>query len=326
MKTIVKKYLEGRATEAEQVKLLKWLRNKENRIVFNSFRLDWKNGLDKATIPESSRETWGKIQSQMLQESFKGWQNSLKMYQLFRYAAIFFFVIGVGSLVYIFNNLSKQFPEYYTSVIAEKGHISKVELPDGSLVWLNSGSEISYNNYFFSKNRDIKLTGEAYFHVSRNEELPLIVNCEDIQVKVLGTQFNVAAYPGSGFVEVVLEKGTVKLLNRKVESFSYKLKPGELAKFDRTKQKLTVSNVNTAKFTSWKEGILNIYDQPLEDVVKRLETRYNQKFIFDEEVKDFRYTFTIKNESLGEIIQLMERITPVKAIQKGDVIVFKSVD
>ncbi|VAW29213.1 Putative anti-sigma factor, partial [hydrothermal vent metagenome] len=164
MKTIVNKYLEGRATEAEQVKLLKWLRNKENRIVFNSFRLDWKNGLDKATIPEGSRETWSNIQSQMLQESFKGWQNSLRMYQLLRYAAIFFFVIGVGSLVYIFNNLSKQPPEYYTSVIAEKGHISKVELPDGSLVWLNSGSEISYNNYFFSKNRDIKLTGEAYFH------------------------------------------------------------------------------------------------------------------------------------------------------------------
>jgi ferric-dicitrate binding protein FerR (iron transport regulator) len=86
---------------------------------------------------------------------------------------------------------------------------------------------------------------------------------------------------------------------------------------------MTVSNVNTIKFTSWKEGIINIYDQSLEQVVKRLESRYNQKFRFGDDIKDYRYTFTIKNEPLDEIINLMEKITPVKTIQKDEVIVFQ---
>ncbi|MCD6366768.1 MAG: FecR domain-containing protein [Bacteroidales bacterium] len=323
MKSIVTKYLEGRATKAEQKELLEWLRNKENRIVFHRFSLVWENSLDASRFPGGSKESWNQIQAQLLQKSFKGWQKSRKMNQFFKIAAIFFFVISIGSLAYFFSNAEKSVPKNYTSVMAENGQISKVELPDGSTVWLNSGSEITYSNFFASDNRNIKLSGEAYFKVTRNEDLPFVVNCEELQVKVLGTQFNVAAYPKNEFVDVVLEKGSVELLNKRVESFSCKLKPGERALFDKNDRNLTVSNVNTSKFTSWKEGIMNIYDQTLDELVKRLKTRYNQNFILDDEVKDFRYTFTIENESLNEIIKLMEKITPLKAIQKQDTILFK---
>src|SRR5690606_38486174 len=90
-----------------------------------------------------------------------------------------------------------------------------------------------------------------------------------------------------------------------------------------TNQDIVICDVNTSKFTSWKEGIINIYDQSLEELAERLETRYNQKFILDDDVKMLKYTFTIKNESLEEIIQLMEKITTVKAEQKNDTILFK---
>lgn len=323
MQAIVTKYLEGTATKAEQEKLLMWLRKKENRLVFNSFKLEWKNRLDINQFPRESEESWNNIQTTLLQKSYTGWQNSRKMNQFFRIAAILFFVVGIGSLAYFFTTQSKQIPVFYTSVMAENGHISKVELPDGSIVWLNSGSEITYSNYFASNNRDINLSGEAYFQVTKNEEIPLIVNSGDLQVKVLGTKFNVDAYPKSHQINVVLESGKVELLNSKVESFSYKLKPGERATFDKKDMDLKISNVNTSKFTSWKEGIINIYDQSLEELIERLETRYNQKFEIAADVKDFHYTFTIKNESLDEIIKLMERITPVKAVQKQDTISFK---
>lgn len=323
MKKIITKYLEGRATELEQAKLLQWLRIKKNKFDFHRFRLVWKNSLDENQFPGDSEESWNKIQTQLLQKSLKGWQKCRKTYQFLKYAAILFFIISIGGLAYFFVNQKELLPEYYTSVIAENGQISKVELPDGSLVWLNSGSEIIYSNFFASNNRNIKLIGEAYFHVTKNRELPLVVNCDDLQVKVLGTQFNVAAYPNNNFVDVVLEKGSVELWNKKVESFHFKLKPGERAIFDKSEQELAISCVNTSKFTSWKEGIMNIYDQPLVNLVERLETRYNQEFVLDDEVKDFRYTFTIENESLDEIIKLMEKITPLKAIQKQDTILLK---
>ena len=323
MQKIVTKYLEDRATEEEQKVLLEWMRNKNNRIVFNSYSLEWKNSLNEKQFSENSEESWNKIQAQLLQKSFKGWQSSRKIYQFFKYAAILFFVISIGSLAYFFVNQENPLPEYYTSVVAENGQISKVKLPDGSLVWLNSGSEITYSNYFALNNRDIILSGEAYFQVTKNEDIPLIVSSGELQVKVLGTKFNVSAYPESKHIDVVLEEGIVELLNRNVESFSCKLKPGELANFDKQNRKLAINCVNTTKFTSWKEGLLNIYDQPLEELVKRLETRYNQKFEFGDDVKDFHYTFTIKNESLDEIIKLMEKITPIKAVQKKDIISFK---
>jgi ferric-dicitrate binding protein FerR (iron transport regulator) len=323
MKEIVKKYFEGRASEAEQAELLAWLRIKKNRIDFHSYSLVWKRGLDEHQFPANGEDSWNNLQARLLQKSYNGWQETRKANLFFRIAAIFFFLLSLGSLAYFSTNNGTKTPEFYTNVVAENGQISKVELPDGSQVWLNSGSKITYSNSFAATNRNISLTGEAYFHIAKNEALPLIVNSGELQVKVLGTKFNVSAYPGIAEISVVLESGSVELLNSKVQSFHYNLAPGERAVFNTADRAMQVSSVNTSKFTSWKEGILNIYNQSLEEVVERLETRYNQKFILDDEVKKYRYTFTIKNESLDEIIQLMEKITPVKAEQKNDTISIK---
>jgi ferric-dicitrate binding protein FerR (iron transport regulator) len=81
-----------------------------------------------------------------------------------------------------------------------------------------------------------------------------------------------------------------------------------------------VKKVNTARYTSWKEGIINIYDLSMEDLVKRLEKRYNQPFELTPEVKELRYTFTIENEPLEDVLKLMERITPVKVKQTDETI------
>ncbi len=323
MKLIIEKYLEGRATESEMKELLDWLRKKENRFTFHSFSLDWKHSLGNDSIPAESRDGWTRLQEQLSQKSFTRYSELNRLKFIFRVAAVFFFVVSLSLSAYLYVNHSVKTPEIYTSVFAEKGQISKVELPDGSIVWLNSGSEIKYSNRFATENRNIQLTGEAWFHAAKNTELPMFVNCGEISVKVLGTQFNVTAYPETGFIDVVLEEGAVQLLNPDVESFSYNLKPGERANFNTANRKVTVSNVNTSKFTSWKDGVINIYNQTLEELLARLELRYKQKFQFDPQLKDIRYTFTIKNETLGEIILLMEKITPVKAVQENDIITFK---
>lgn len=320
MKDTAFKYFEGRATDAELEKLLDWLRKKENRIVFNSYRLDWKKRLEPSQFPGGGEESWNRLQASLGQKSYSRWQKSRKMEQFFRVAAIFFFVISLGILGWYFTQKPQNIPETFTRVMAENGQISKVQLPDGSQVWLNSGSQITYNNFFSAENREVSLSGEAYFDVTKNENLPLVVDCNGLKVKVLGTRFNVNAYETGKKAEVVLEEGTVELLNAKSNTGFYRMKPGERVNINLETNHYAAGMVNTARYTSWREGIVNIYDLSIEDLVKRLEKRYNQQFELAPEVKNFRYTFTIENEPLEDVLKLMERITPVKVEQTDETI------
>ena len=121
---------------------------------------------------------------------------------------------------------------------ADYGQISKVVLPDSSVIWINSGSTIKYNNQFSSSNRDIELVGEAYFKVSKNKKLPLIVRSSELQVEVLGTEFCVTAYPEESSVQVVLEKGKIVLTSSKHSYFNQDMNPGEMALFNKEKKKI----------------------------------------------------------------------------------------
>lgn len=320
MKEIAFKYFEGCATDAELEQLLHLLRKKENRIVFNSFRLDWKKGLEPGRFPGGGEESWQRLQAELGQKSYTRWQKSRKIQQFYRVAAIFFFVVGLGSMAWFFTHQPQTIPETFTSVIAENGQISKVQLPDGSLVWLNAGSKMTYNNFFSAENRKVNLTGEAYFDVTKNEKLPLVVDCNGLQVKVLGTRFNVNAYDAGTTAEVVLEEGAVELINSATNANFYRLKPGERIKVNLQNGEYSAGMVNTIRYTSWREGIVNIYDLSIEDLVKKLEKRYNQQFELTPDVKELRYTFTIENEPLEDVLKLMERITPVRVKQTDDTI------
>ena len=324
MKEIIFKYLEGRASETEQSQLLEWLRKKQNRSQFRAHISDWINHQDRDAFPGGGEQTWNGIQEELLKRNYWRWQRSRKIQYAFRYAAVFFFLISVsGAIWYFTGQQPDRVGKPHTNIIAQGGQVSRIELPDGSMVWLNAGSTISYNNEFSYQNRDMTLIGEAYFDVARDETLPLMVNCNGLQVKVLGTKFSASAYVEESTVDVVLEEGSVVLSPPGDESFQYQLQPGELGRFSKQDQELTVTRVNTRMYTAWREGMISIFDQPLKKVAERLEKRYDQKFEVDEEVEEIRYTFTIKNESLDKIIRLMERITPVKAIQSEEVIRFE---
>jgi transmembrane sensor len=323
MKEIIVKYLEGTASDAEKRELLEWLRKKGNRKDFDFHSFAWKNGLNKDSFPSGGEETWQKIQSGLFKKNYSGWQKSRKVEQFLRYAAVFFFITTVGSLLWVFVNRPNASVERVTRIIADNGQISKVLLPDSSVVWLNSGSSLTYSNSFAENNRDLRLIGEAYFEVAKNKKLPLVVNCNSLLIKVTGTKFDVNSYPSKDKISIILEEGSVQLLSKNNASFQSTLQPGELAVFDLSNKKLAISKINTYKYTAWKEGIIHVYNQTLAEVTERLKTRYNQEFKISADVKPYHYTFTIKNEPLQEIISLIEKITPVKAEQNGTVITFK---
>ena len=315
--------MNGEATETEMKDLLVWLRNKENRVFFHKITLDKKNSLNSDSFTAESRESWMLIQERIAQKSYGNYRQILRINQILKYAAIFLLLITISGIFLFLKNRDKTVNETFSTIYAENGQISKVELPDGSMVWLNSGSKIIYNNHFATKNRKVILKGEAFFDVKKGMEIPFLVSSNEITVKVHGTRFNILENQSSSKIEVVLEEGKIELFNGNNESSLCILNPGELATINRQNRKLIISKVNTERHTSWKEGILNIYNQPLKEVVKLLENRYNQPFEYENEAAELLYTFTIKNESLEDILQLMESITPVSAHQKGNIIHIK---
>jgi transmembrane sensor len=323
MKSIITKYLRGKSSADEQNELLHWIRKEEHFNEFQQVKETWKAEVSKEDVPSEFVNDWASIQNQMMVQLQQDVQRKQRTLNFFRYAAIFLVLIAVPALVYILSSDRPTNPLVYTTVAADYGQISKVVLPDSTVIWVNSGSTIKYNNRFSATNRDIELIGEAFFKVHKNKDLPLVVASEDLRVKVLGTEFSVSAYPEEKNIQVVLEKGKVELSTASKTELKQEMKPGELVSYTKVNKEMNLSTVNTGLFTSWKDGIINIYNLPLSELVIKLEKRYNQKFVVDNEIKNLPYTFTIKNEELSSILSLMEKITPVDVVQNKNVIELK---
>ncbi len=187
-------------------------------------------------------------------------------------------------------------------------------LPDGSHVWLNSSSELEYPVSFAHDIRQVKLTGEAFFDVKKDPSHPFIVNAGKLNVEVKGTRFDVCNYPNESNSELILESGSVRLFegDLKDNKTVALLKPGERALLDKNLEKLTVSEVDVDKHTSWKDGLLIFRDDKMDDVVIKLNRKFNVDIILkDPEIKEYIYTATFEGESLTQILGLLKISAPV---------------
>lgn len=157
------------------------------------------------------------------------------------------------------------------------GKNSSLTLADGTVVHLNSGSRLTYPDFFSGKTREVVLFGEAFFDVAPDADMPFIVRTNEINVEALGTRFNVSAYPSDNMIETVLVEGMVKVIvnNNKVINKEYVLHPNELASFNRETLATEVKPVDIANFVSWHEGFLNFESIDLSRIVKRIERYYD---------------------------------------------------
>jgi ferric-dicitrate binding protein FerR (iron transport regulator) len=184
-------------------------------------------------------------------------------------------------------------------------------LPDGTSGWLNSGSDLSYC-VDFSKNREVKLNGEAYFDVVHQQGARFRVKTAEITVQVWGTSFDVSAYEDDPQVNVILERGVVKVLNANEKNL-YTMKPDEMFSYDIQKKKAAIRSVDAADQTSWTKGLLKFRGEPLSDVVKELARWYNVDFeIRDKQLREYNFKATFKDEELDEILRMISLTTPMK--------------
>lgn len=191
-------------------------------------------------------------------------------------------------------------------------------LQDGTEVWLNAESKLVYPAQFTGKERRVKVEGEAFFNVAKDSVKPFIVSAMDVNMKVLGTQFNVYCYPDAGYVETSLLEGSVRVF------FSGKEKEGVLLKPDQqvtaAHGKMIVKPIRLNDHFLWRDGVYAFENEPLIDILKKLELYYDVKIIV-EDTSMFKDTYTGKfrqRDSLDDIFKILQQIRSFKIRKNVD--------
>lgn len=227
---------------------------------------------------------------------------------LWRYAAVVAIIIAVGCISYWQGEVNVKDTFADISVEAPLGSKTKLYLPDGTLVWLNAGSRMTYSQGFGVDNRKVELEGEGYFEVKRNEKIPFFVKTKDLQLQVLGTKFNFRDYPEDHEVVVSLLEGKVGLNNLLREEKEAVLSPDERAVLNKANGLLTVESVTASNASQWTDGYLFFDEELLPDIAKELERSYNVKIhIANDSLKTFCFygNFVRREQNIQEVLEAL---------------------
>lgn len=229
--------------------------------------------------------------------------HKLSLRKVLTYAAVvipFLFMSYFSYSYFTENNDSS-----LASISVPAGATSEVAFKDGSKVWLNSGSRIEVANNFGKKERRIKLDGEAYLEVARDTKSPFIVETEEVDVKVLGTVFNVNASKEQEEVRVTLQSGSVELLFN--ENDKLLLKPNEQAIYNITNKSIRVEQADMNKVLAWKNNVLIFSGEAFDSITHTLERKFNVKItIHNEILLNHRFVGDfVNNETIEQILNVM---------------------
>ncbi len=204
----------------------------------------------------------------------------------------------------------------YNTIVVPRGGEYKLELADGTLVWLNSDSELRYPVKFAGSQRDVWLKGEGYFEVSKNPEKSFRVVVDDMIVKVLGTSFNINAYKDRGNILTTLVSGKVDIQDMSGKSLVV-MSPNQQVDFRYGK--ISVQEVDVTRFVSWIDGKFYFNDMTLENIMSQLQRWYDiEVFFVDEELKSYPFTGVIRRDfTAGQIFEIIEKTTRVKFNVRG---------
>ncbi len=315
------KYIKGESNSEEKLAVIQWIREDVSH--------QKKYNLLKARHLSTTLEISDHTDTDIPFKSFKA-QRVKK--QKHYYAAAIVAVLLPLFLWQVYtmlstSNISIQ-PELISeyriiTVVTEQGDRKEVTLPDGSTIILNSESRISYPEKFSDSTRNVTLSGEAFFDVKKNPNKPLIVKTDLLDVKVLGTTFNIKSYPEDEKIETTLVTGKVEVIHQNREDLIV-LEPSQRAVFNKEKSGLTVEDVDSASIIAWKRGKL-IFDQtPLKQVVLDLNRKYNTKFVIvSDTLFQYKYTGTFDNLSLIEVLRLLKVSSPLDYEIKNDKVMLK---
>lgn len=199
-----------------------------------------------------------------------------------------------------------------------KGGEFRIQLADGTVVYLNADSELKYPTVFTGKERRVYLKGEAWFEVAKNPEIPFYVVAEDMEIRVYGTSFNINTHPAKT-IQTVLVEGNIGVRSLRTGGET-KVQPGQLAEYGRTDRNIRLREVNVRQYTAWKEGFFYFDDKALEEIMDELSRWYNMEIVYRStpertlhfsgylpRYKDVRKILSTITESVGVNFQVVEQ-------------------
>lgn len=343
-------YLTNNNTPEENKVLHDWLKqSEENKKIMLKLQRAWQ--ISTQTVPaqeEITKSDLNKVHAKLKLRPGKQKYISRK-FTFIRIAASVVFLLGIftASLYFLLN---KEIAENkLCRIVVPKGSKTMAQLPDGSTVWLNAESTMTYDPVTYNKkNRNVKLVGEGYFSVATNPKKPFIVEAKNFKVKAFGTEFNVKSYPEDVTVETTLIHGIVKVEggNSNNKHFEIKIKPKQnlicYAKANSGKTETNIAlpsdsatevgnnkaqlpvlqdNVKTVLYTSWKDDRWIVEGERIGDLAVKLGRRYNVAINFkSEDIKNYMFTGTFQNETLEQVMQIIKLTAPITyKIGKGEV-------
>ncbi|TKG95607.1 DUF4974 domain-containing protein [Puteibacter caeruleilacunae] len=263
---------------------------------------------------EKNKETLNRVYNQ-INEIIGKEKHSRKLsliHYLTKVAAILFIPLLIASLL-LWNQRNEKNQEVATlNFEAPYGIRSQFTLPDGTKGWLNSGSTLKYTAGLPSQ-RSVELEGEAYFQVKRDEARPFYVQTDAFDIKVLGTKFNVNTFDGEVDGDLVLESGSVQIIDRTNKNKTLMVKPGQRITYEKKLGAYYRSSVDVDEYINWIEGKLVFQNEPLKEVVKRMERYYNVEFeIKDEALPSLKFRAVLEEELLEESLRYMSLVLPIE--------------
>ena len=328
-KELLERYLKNRVSAHELNEVLRWIQDdefREEKILMISE--DWNTYQETASQDEEATFTaiFDKIQEKIGQDHRKLNHREGKTIPLSwvvtwltRVAAIL--LLPVLTILFYTLSEKKNLSEKYThlvtdtlEVLAPMGSRTVVQLSDGSEVHLNYGSRIKYPQFFSGETRKVSLTGEGFFKVAHNPEKPFVVKAGSLNIKAVGTVFNVMAYPGDDVIETTLVNGKVILEQIGTNGSSKPIGtmlPGQHVGYHLRGGDISTTEGKVEKYISWINGKLIFEDTPILQVAERLSRMFNVDFQVKEEVRNYTYSVKLEDESLSQILDLITIATPV---------------
>ena len=298
-----KAYIKNTCSDQGYQEIKQFVSDKKNDLFIDGLLLEtWKEILKQSTDIEPDARLLDQIHHKIALTEKKP-KRTIRMYQLVSGIAMALVVglfLGIVLLKPSSNEIITQ------TITTPYGGRTNFMLSDGTEVWLNAGSTITYPTQF-ADIRKVALKGEAYFKVVHNSR-PFIVESKYGEVEVMGTEFNVKVYNEESFVTTLVNGSVVYRSNNDKQVF---LKPGY--QVTDNSEKVETRKVETEIFTSWKDGKLIFREEPLENIVSRLERWYNVDIKLEgDNIRKLKYNGTIEMESFSEVLELIKVTTPIK--------------
>ena len=318
-KELIEKYFDGNITDAKIKELSDWIKN--DRHLQNWWEEEFSKS-DAGINPVLRDKLFARIKEQTQgKEETQGKETprTIRM-NPWKWAAAIVLPICIAFFTYYLVDSSQTVGAPFI-VKADKGDKATIELPDGTNVVLNSASQLSYLNNFGENGRRVQLNGEAYFKVAHDEKRAFIVQVGDLEVKVLGTSFNVSAYEDAKDVTVVLLEGKVGVYAQKI---SHIMKPGDKIEYNKATHKITATQVHPNDYIEWTKGNIYFEKESLENIMKTLSRIYDVEIRFDSnKLPNEYFTGTIPGGGIQNALNILMLTSPFYYEMDGSVIVLK---